>query len=34
MIADEVVNEIDVQARLDRADGVLLALPNLLFRRT
>jgi len=30
MIADEVVNEIYVQAGTIRADGVLTALPNLL----
>jgi hypothetical protein len=31
MIADEVVNEIDVEARPIRADGVLTALPKILF---
>jgi len=31
MIADEVVDEIDVQAGLVRADGVFTALPRLLF---
>jgi hypothetical protein len=31
MIADEVVNEIDVEARSVCADCVFLALPKLLF---
>jgi len=31
MIADEVVDEIDIEARPVRADGVLTASPKVLF---
>src|ERR1700752_3621149 len=34
MIADEVVNQIDVEARLVRADSVFTALPNFTLGRT